>query len=124
MSSSGSHAILVTESVDSELYRPMNSNNPDWKYRRLLNKDDPNTIKCLLCNQISKGGITRLKMHLAGIRGNIRKCSKADVEVQREITDYLEVVKKKQEERKRAKEEIVADVDIHGDGSEFKELET
>jgi hypothetical protein len=61
-----------------------------------------------------------LKLHLAGIRGNIRKYSKADVEVQREI----EAVKKKQEERKREKEEIVADIDIHGDCSESKELET
>jgi hypothetical protein len=44
------------------------------------------------------------------------------VEVQREIIDYLEAVTKKQEERKRAKEEIVADVGIHGDGSESKRI--
>jgi hypothetical protein len=101
--SSGSHAMSVSESVDSEFYRPVNSNDPSWNYVRLLNKDDSIIIKCLLCNQISKGGITMLKMHLAGIRGNIQKCSKADVEVQREITDYLEAVKRKQKDIKREK---------------------
>ncbi|XP_078174452.1 uncharacterized protein LOC144568097 [Carex rostrata] len=82
------------------------------KYGRLTNKNDTNTIKCLLCNQTNKGGINRLKNHLAGIRGNIRKCPKADPEVQREIREYLETLKKKQEDKKRAREDLTADVNI------------
>ena len=123
MSSSGSHAMSNSNSINSELYRPSNSNDPGWKYGRLTNKNDTNTIKCLLCNQTNKGGINRLKNHLAGIKGNIRKCPKADPEVQREIREYLETLKKKQEDKKRAREDLTADVNIIGEGYESEELE-
>ena len=120
MSSSGSHAMSTSDSITS-LHRPLNSIDPGWKYGRLVEKSDSNTIKCLLCTKLCSGGISRFKFHLAGIKGNIQKCSKANTEVQKEISGYLETLKKKGEDRKRAKEDIVADVNINSDGEESDE---
>jgi BED zinc finger len=101
MSSSGSQAIPTSESISSELFRPANSCDPGWKYGRLIDKHDTNTVKCLLCNKITKGGINRFKMHLTGLSGNVVKCGKADEEVKNEIEEYLDVIKKKKEDKKR-----------------------
>ncbi|XP_078148592.1 uncharacterized protein LOC144544048 [Carex rostrata] len=125
MSSSGSHAMSTSDSITStNLYRPLNSMDPGWKYGRLTDKSDPNLVKCLLCDFPCTGGITRFKWHLAGIKGNIRKCPKANAEVQKEIIGYLEILKKKAEDRKKKAEELVADVNINSDDSEPEELET
>ncbi|XP_078151442.1 uncharacterized protein LOC144546766 [Carex rostrata] len=125
MSSSGSHAMSTSDSITStNLYRPLNSMDPGWKYGRLTEKSDPNLVKCLLCDFSCTGGITRFKWHLAGIKGNIRKCPKANAEVQKEIIGYLEILKKKAEDRKKKAEELVADVNINSDDSEPEELET
>ena len=95
MSSYGSHAVSTSDSITSaNLYRPLNSTNPGWKYGRLTDKSDPYSVKCLLCDMFCTGGITRFKFHLAGIKGNIRKYPKANAEVQKEIAEYLEIVKK------------------------------
>ena len=50
MSTSSSHAMSNSNSITSDLYRPLNSMDPGWKYGRLTNKNDPNAVKCLLCD--------------------------------------------------------------------------
>ena len=34
---------------------------PGWKYNYLANIEDKNTVTCLYCNKVTKGGIHRAK---------------------------------------------------------------
>ena len=37
-----------------------------WKYARLPNEQDLNTINCIFCDKVTKGDIYRYKQHLVG----------------------------------------------------------
>ena len=39
---------------------------PGWKYACLLNEKDTNTLICIFCDKVTKGGIYRQKQHLVG----------------------------------------------------------
>nr|GFA78711.1 serine/threonine-protein phosphatase 7-like [Tanacetum cinerariifolium] len=58
-----------------------NSGDPGWNYGTLCDAENRETVKCKLCGFISKGGITRLKYHVAGIkRKGVATCKKASEE--------------------------------------------
>ena len=52
---------------------------PGWKYARLPNEQDLNTIICIFCDKVTKGGIYRHKQHLVGGHRNAKKCTKCPV---------------------------------------------
>jgi hypothetical protein len=57
--------------------------NPDdigWQYGVLVNQDDLNVIQCKLCPMVVRAGIYRLKLHIAGIKGQVRSCPNANPE--------------------------------------------
>ena len=54
---------------------------PGWKYARLPNEQDLNTIICIFCGKVTKGGIYRHKQHLVGGHRNAKKCTKYLVHV-------------------------------------------
>jgi hypothetical protein len=89
-----------------------NSDDIGWEYGVLVNPDDLNVIKCKLCPMVVKAGIYRLKLHIAGKRGQVWPCpnatdedkekckkaiedsskaKKARLEEQREVTDAVNV---------------------------------
>ena len=45
---------------------------PGWKYARLSNEKDLNTI-CIFCDKVTKWGIYRHKQHLVGGYRNAKK---------------------------------------------------
>jgi len=54
-----------------------NSDDIGWEYGVLINPDDLNVIKCKLCPMVVKAGIYRLKLHIAGKKGQVRSCPNA-----------------------------------------------
>ena len=54
---------------------------PGWKYVRLRNEKYSNTIICIFCDKVTKGGIYRHKQHLVGGHRNAKKCTKCPVHV-------------------------------------------
>ena len=51
-----------------------------WKYARLRNEKDLNTIICIFCDKATKRCFYRHKQHLVGQR-NAKKCMKCSVHV-------------------------------------------
>ena len=46
---------------------------PRWKYAQLPNEKDLNTIICIFCDKVTKGGIYTHKQHLVGRHRNAKK---------------------------------------------------
>ncbi|KAK1301616.1 hypothetical protein QJS10_CPB12g00559 [Acorus calamus] len=76
---------------------PPGSNDPGWRYGYLTNKSDTNSVTCRLCSKLIKGGINRLKRHLAHIQGNVAPCKQVDEETKKAIKNYMEGLSKKKE---------------------------
>ncbi|KAK8941436.1 hypothetical protein KSP39_PZI002968 [Platanthera zijinensis] len=62
---------------------------PFWAHGEKVEEKDTNRIRCRYCAQIVSGGISRLKNHLAGQRGNVRPCSKVPDDVKSQATSSL-----------------------------------
>ncbi|CAO2822525.1 unnamed protein product [Amaranthus hypochondriacus] len=57
--------------------------------------DDGNVLKCNFCDKVIRGGITRLKEHLAHKRGNVAHCTNVSAPVQRDMASVLKEYKDK-----------------------------
>ncbi|KAK3147263.1 hypothetical protein QOZ80_3BG0280240 [Eleusine coracana subsp. coracana] len=57
-----------------------NSDDVGWEYGVLVDPNDLNVIQCKLCNKVVKAGIYRLKLHIAGKKGEVRSCPNATAE--------------------------------------------
>ncbi|KAK1261472.1 hypothetical protein QJS04_geneDACA001003 [Acorus gramineus] len=79
-----------------------------------MSKSDTNSVTCRLCSKIIKGGINRLKQHLAHIRGNVAPCKQVDEETKKAIKDYMEGLSKKKEVKAKDLREVREEVDIGG----------
>ncbi|GKU94386.1 hypothetical protein SLEP1_g7887 [Rubroshorea leprosula] len=61
-----------------------------------------NQTKCLYCDKlILGGGKTRLKEHLAGIKGNVGACKKLSADVKWQMQQLLSEIRKGKEKRQR-----------------------
>ncbi|GJT07184.1 putative transcription factor/ chromatin remodeling BED-type(Zn) family protein [Tanacetum coccineum] len=75
--------------ANSDLNR--NSWDPGWNYGTFFYATNKDEIKYKLCGFISKGGITRLKHHIARIqRKCVATCKKASVEDKANLVDALD----------------------------------
>jgi hypothetical protein len=52
-----------------------------------LNKKD--VVKCILCGKIVHACVRRLKQHLVGGHGDVAKCPKTTLAINKEMSDYL-----------------------------------
>jgi hypothetical protein len=89
-----SEALSVGQSNDS--YDPLKdqsrrpkSNDPRWKYTYYVEAGKRELIQCALCPKQIKGGIKRLKQHLAGGYGDIVKCPNTTREIAKEMNEAL-----------------------------------
>ncbi|GKD39649.1 hypothetical protein Tco_1259856 [Tanacetum coccineum] len=88
--------------VDSDLNR--NSWDPGWNFGTFCDATSKDTIKYKLCGFISKGGITRLKYHIARIqRKGVATCKKASVEDKAVCATLLEKPKEKRNKKESEK---------------------
>ena len=61
---------------------------PRWKYARLVNEKDLNTIICIFYDKVTKWGIYRDK-HLVGGYRNAKKCRKFLKHIREEMEKYM-----------------------------------
>ncbi|XXG82464.1 hypothetical protein AAC387_Pa10g0407 [Persea americana] len=68
---------------------PLRAADPGWDHGMMVD-GDRQKIKCKYCNKvILGGGISRLKQHLAGERGNIAPCEEVPEDVKRQMQQHL-----------------------------------
>ncbi|CAL5208152.1 unnamed protein product [Lathyrus oleraceus] len=65
-----------------------------------------NNVCCKLCNVVIKGGITRLKQHIAYMKGQIAACGSVTTMVRENMMKLLLDSKAKRNDSKRRKEEF------------------
>ena len=46
---------------------------PCWEYGERMFEKNTNSIRCKFCKQVLSASISRLKQHLAGIKGNCKE---------------------------------------------------
>jgi hypothetical protein len=94
--------------------RKAKSNDPGWKYGYWANMQDKNEVTCILCGIPQKGGIKRLKQHLAGGYADAKMCesSRLTTAIRKEMGDYLEKNKRKRTLFLDEEEEATKAVDV------------
>ncbi|XP_056687242.1 uncharacterized protein [Spinacia oleracea] len=60
-----------------------------WKHGYLADPKNKNDVTCKYCGKVAKGGINRLKQHLAGGYRNITECKKCPEHVREEIIEFM-----------------------------------
>ena len=50
------------------------SNDVSWEYGFIPDKSNLDRLKCKLCGKVFGGGITRMKQHIAHVKGNVSSC--------------------------------------------------
>ncbi|XP_025819127.1 uncharacterized protein LOC112895392 [Panicum hallii] len=98
--------------------------NPDdigWQYGVLVNQDDLNVIQCKLCPMVVRAGIYRLKLHIAGIKGQVRSCPNANPEdrenCKKAIEDSKNVKRSRILEQQEVRDAVTDDMMDIEDGS-------
>ncbi|GKD18140.1 putative transcription factor/ chromatin remodeling BED-type(Zn) family protein [Tanacetum coccineum] len=97
-----------------------NSKDPGWNYGTLCDASNKDAIKCTLCGFISRGGITRLKYHVAGIeRKGVAICKRASKEDKAVCATSLEKPKEQKKLKRIREEEIREEVEIEDEDNAF-----
>ncbi|KAJ1385071.1 Zinc finger, BED-type [Sesbania bispinosa] len=94
---------------------------PGWKYCHPAQENRTNGCICKFCGKTTWGGITRMKEHLIGKKGNCKACPKCPKEVREELLQY---VKDKKKHDSEALERMHHDLlDDYGDSDEKRALD-
>ncbi|TVU51761.1 hypothetical protein EJB05_03205, partial [Eragrostis curvula] len=120
MSSAGSTPPSVNKPA-----RPLKRNSDDvgWEYGILIDPNDLNVIQCKLCPKIVKAGIYRLKLHIAGKKGDVRSCPNATEADKEKCRKAIEDSRRNKRAR-REKEQEVRDAVLIDDDSDAEPEET
>ncbi|KAF7134868.1 hypothetical protein RHSIM_Rhsim08G0149200 [Rhododendron simsii] len=95
---------------------PAKSDDRAWAYGKLGLGKKNNTI-CLFCNKRLKGGgITRLKHHLAGVKGEVEARKNVPMDVKCQMNQLLEGYKQDKERRERISKGV-------GEGASYQALD-
>lgn len=92
----GISASQETESSQVQQSRSRAKTDPAWVHglelEALVDGKKKKWIRCMYCNELFKGGgIHRLKLHLAGIKGDVKGCPKVSAEVRYEMEQSVEL---------------------------------
>lgn len=115
--------ISSTASVEQPPPAPVASDDPAWKYGSLPNLNKKNAVKCNFCDKICTNGITRLKFHLACVKGfNVKPCPKVPSDVKKEMVALLLVSNDAKGQKVEALEKLKRKVNLdHSEGEETDE---
>jgi hypothetical protein len=75
MSSETTVAPSETEAARANLLK-RNSDDVGWEYGVLVDANNKDKVKCKFYDKEMRGGIYRLKEHLAHVGKNVKKCSR------------------------------------------------
>ena len=92
----------------SAAFAPIRSDDPAWAHARVV-PEARNNIICLYCNKLIKGGgSTRLKYHLAWIRGQVEPCKSAPNDVKWQMKQLIEDLNKSKQTKRKINAEIAS----------------
>ncbi|KAG2632130.1 hypothetical protein PVAP13_2NG083692 [Panicum virgatum] len=92
-----------------------NSDDVGWEYGVLVDANNKDKVRCNLCSKEMRGGIYRLKQHLAHEGKNVTKCparTQQASEAKAKCKKALEDAKRKREEKTVRELELRAEVDV------------
>ena len=91
-----------------------NSDDVGWEYGVLI---DLNVIKCKLCPKVVKAGIYRLKLHIAGKKGEVRACPNATAEDKAKCRKAIEESGRAKRARREKEQEVrdAVTIDVESD---------
>ncbi|KAF7135096.1 hypothetical protein RHSIM_Rhsim08G0134200 [Rhododendron simsii] len=100
------------------------SNDMGWEYGILVDPTNLDKIQCKLCGKIMSSGISRLKKHIAQIKGSVSSCPNASKEDIAKCKAAVEEGSKKKKDELQAAKEIREEVTIteEEDGDEEVEI--
>ncbi|CAD6265827.1 unnamed protein product [Miscanthus lutarioriparius] len=90
------------ENSESANLLKRNSDDVGWEYGVLVDPNNKDKVKCKLCKKEMRGGIYRLKQHLAHEGKNVKKCMATTVqamEAKQKCKKALDEAKRKREEK-------------------------
>jgi hypothetical protein len=100
--------------VDKPVSLKRNYEDIGWEYGVLVDPNDLNLKQCKLCPQVVKETIYRLKLHIAGKRGQLKPCLNATPEdmerCKQDIEDSSKAKKARILEQQKVRENVVIDV--------------
>ncbi|KAK1419670.1 hypothetical protein QVD17_28923 [Tagetes erecta] len=102
--SSPKHITEMTSEGDSASIHTMESD-PAWEYNNL---EEDDSVTCLFCNKVSKGGIKEGKKHQIGGFRNVTACSLCPQDVKDKLKAFI--IKQK------SKKSVAVDLDFKQDG--------
>ncbi|GJM86977.1 hypothetical protein PR202_ga02886 [Eleusine coracana subsp. coracana] len=99
-------ASSTEESSPNPILAPVRSDGPAWAHAKVVVGFRNKTI-CLHCgNKIGGGGITRLKYHLAGQKGQVEECKKVPPDVKWQMKQLIVEIDVNENRRKRTRDDI------------------
>ncbi|KAK3221712.1 hypothetical protein Dsin_008737 [Dipteronia sinensis] len=102
--------------------RKRKSNDVGWEFGILIDENNPDKVKCILCEQVFSGGVYRLKEHVANIQGNVAQCRKASIDMQLRCRQAIMDAKNKKKNKKKEEDELRVAVNI-GCEEDLEEME-
>ena len=83
---------------------------PGWKYAHLPNEKDLNTIICIFCDKVTKGGIYKHIQHLVGGYRNAKQCRKCPKHGRKEMEEYMGSKKSQKEQMNMGSKNVNEDL--------------
>ena len=80
---------------------------PVWKHANEITIDDVKKLMCKYCDKQIRGGVHRMKQHLAGVKGQVASCTSTPEDVRNEMKEYLEDHEKSKHIKQMYKEERI-----------------
>ncbi|CAD6340557.1 unnamed protein product [Miscanthus lutarioriparius] len=102
------------ENSESANLLKRNSDDVGWEYGVLVDPNNKDKVKCKLCKEM-RGGIYRLKQHLAHEGKNVKKCTTTTVqamEAKQKCKKALDEAKRKREEKTIRELELREEVNV------------
>jgi hypothetical protein len=124
MSSETAAAPSETEAARANLLK-INSDDVGWEYGVLVDANNKDKVKCKFCDKEMRGGIYRLKEHLAHVGKNVKKCTSATpqaLEAKEKCKKAIEAAKRKREEKTVRELELREEVNVSRVGEESEEV--
>lgn len=84
-----------------------NSDDVGWEFGVLINANNKDHVRCILCDHQMFGGVYRLKQHIAQEGKNVKKC-RGSKTTKEKLQEAKEKCKKALDEAKRKRQEKVA----------------
>ncbi|XP_008675189.2 uncharacterized protein [Zea mays] len=124
MSSETAATPSETEAARANLLK-RNSDDVGWEYGVLVDANNKDKVKCKFCDKEMRGGIYRLKEHLAHVGKNVKKCTSATpqaLEAKEKCKKAIEAAKRKREEKTVRELELREEVNVSRVGEESEEV--